>query len=57
MQLIEDDISIMTLKYKDIRTPKNSTMNSKCDLFLKIILGDTSDNIKPVFERCGKKLL
>ena len=55
MQLIEDDISIMTLKYKDIRTPKNSTMNSKCDLFLKIILGDTSDNIKPVFERCGKK--
>lgn len=55
MQLIEDDISIMTLKYKDIRTPKNSTMNCKCDLFLKIILGDKSDNIEPVFSRCGKK--
>ena len=55
MQLIQDDISIMTLKYKDIRTPKNSTMDRKCDLFLKIILGDSSDNISPVFNRCGKK--
>ena len=55
MQLIEDDIKIMTLKYKDIRTPKNSTMNCKCDLFLKIILGDKSDNIEPVFSRCGEK--
>ena len=43
------------MKYKDIRTPKNSTMNCKCDLFLKIILGDKSDNIKAVFSRCGKK--
>jgi len=25
------------------------------DLFYKIILGDKSDNIKPVFNKCGKK--
>lgn len=56
MQLIDDDIKIYTLKYKELRTQKNSTYNCKCDLFLKIILGDKSDNIEPVFARCGKKL-
>lgn len=55
MQLIDDDIRIITMKYKDIRTAKNSTMNNKCDLFLKIVLGDKSDNIQPIFTRCGKK--
>jgi len=25
------------------------------DLFYKIILGDKSDNIQPVFNKCGKK--
>lgn len=54
MQLIEDRTDIYTLKYKPIRTKKNSTFNSECDLFCKIITGDKSDNICGVFKKCGK---
>tara|TARA_B110000261_G_scaffold163960_4_gene211512 strand:+ start:149 stop:973 length:825 start_codon:yes stop_codon:yes gene_type:complete len=54
MQLIEEGTEIYTLKYKPIRTKKNSTYNSECDLFCKIITGDKSDNICGVFKKCGK---
>ena len=40
---------------KPIRTVKNSTMNADMDLFVKIIMGDKSDNIPPVFpQKRGK---
>lgn len=54
MQLIEEGTEIFTLKYKPLRTKKNSTYNSECDLFCKIIMGDKSDNICGVFKKCGK---
>ena len=54
MQLIEDGTEIFTLKYKPIRTKKNSMYDSECDLFCKIITGDKSDNIPGVFKKCGK---
>ena len=54
MQLIEECVEIYTLKYKKIRTKKNSTYDSECDLFCKIITGDKSDNIGGVFKKCGK---
>ena len=54
MQLIDNETDIYTLKYKPLRTKKNSTYNSECDLFCKIITGDKSDNIGGVFKKCGK---
>ena len=55
LQLINDQTDIFTLKFKPIRTEKNSSGNAECDLFCKIILGDKSDNIPRVFNKCGKK--
>ena len=55
MQLLDENLEIFTLKHKPLRTEKNSSGNAKCDLFCKIILGDKSDNITPVFNRCGKQ--
>ena len=54
MQLIDDQTEIFTMKFKPLRTKKNSSYNSECDLFCKIITGDKSDNISGVFKKCGK---
>ena len=55
LQLVNDNIDIFTLKFKPLRTDKNSSGDADCDLFCKIILGDSSDNIPRVFKKCGKK--
>jgi 5'-3' exonuclease len=55
LQLINDQTDIFTLKLKPLRTEKNSSGNAECDLFCKIVLGDKSDNIPRVFNKCGKK--
>jgi len=55
LQLINEQTDIFTLKLKPLRTEKNSSGNAECDLFCKIVLGDKSDNIPRVFNRCGKK--
>ena len=56
LQLCEDDVSLRTLAYKDVRTPKNSYFNPTKDLLYKIIIGDKSDNIPPIFKKqCKKK--
>ena len=43
------------MAYKRLTDQKTCTGNPKCDLFCKIILGDVSDNIKPIFKSCGLK--
>ncbi len=55
LQLINAQTDIFTMKFKPLRTDKNSSGCAECDLFCKIVLGDNSDNIPRVFERCGKK--
>ena len=55
LQLADDTIKIINLKYKNLQESKNSTGNKECDLFCKIVLGDKSDNIPGVFDKCGKK--
>jgi 5'-3' exonuclease len=55
LQLADDTIKIINLKYKNLQESKNSTGNKECDLFCKIVLGDKSDNIPPIFKKCGPK--
>ena len=55
LQLADENIQIINLKYKNLQTSKHCSGNNKRDLFNKIILGDKSDNIPPVFKKCGPK--
>lgn len=55
LQLNADNVDIFSLTYKNIADNKNSTGNPKDDLEIKIIMGDTSDNIPSVFPKCGPK--
>lgn len=57
LQLGGDNISIMNLKYKHLIESKNSTGIPEKDLFNKIVMGDKSDNILPIFKKCPKKIL
>jgi 5'-3' exonuclease len=54
LQLNSHNVDIFNLTYKNI-ADKNSTGNPKDDLEIKIIMGDTSDNIPSVFPKCGPK--
>ncbi len=56
LQLASNMFRIFDLKYKDISTSKTSYANADKDLFMKVVLGDKSDNISPVFKnkRFGK---
>ena len=54
LQLNSHNVHLYNLTYKNI-AEKNSTGNPKDDLEIKIIMGDTSDNIPSVFPKCGPK--
>ena len=43
------------MKYKKLTERKSSYNNAEKDLFVKILTGDKSDNIKGVFKKCGPK--
>jgi 5'-3' exonuclease len=51
LQLVKPNVHIFSLTYKPLR----STGDPKRDLLLKIIMGDTSDNIPAIFPKCGEK--
>ena len=54
LQLLEtDNINIYDLKLKDLRL--KSTGDCKVDLMLKILMGDSSDNISPIHKKLGNK--
>lgn len=55
LQLANDKIKIYNLNDKELIKSSSSFNNAKKDLFCKIVAGDKSDNIKPVFSRCGIK--
>ena len=55
IQLSNDRINLINLKYKSLLESKSYSGDPKRDLFYKIVLGDKSDNILPVFTKCGKK--
>ena len=54
-QLLNDNVFLYNLKYKQVNTEKNSYDNPKKDLFIKCVTGDTSDNIPGIFTKCGPK--
>jgi 5'-3' exonuclease len=55
LQLNAHNIDLFNLTYKNIAESKSSTGNAEDDLEIKIIMGDTSDNIPSVFPKCGPK--
>lgn len=52
IQLLEPNVRLYNLKYKQIGA---DIKDPKLELFIKCISGDKSDNIPPVFPRCGRK--
>ena len=54
-QLCTDDVSMRNLRFKDARTKKNSFFHPKQDLLYKIMVGDKSDNINPIFTKKCKQ--
>ena len=57
LQLAQERVHLYNLAFKDLTQQKSCTGDSECDLFCKIITGDTSDNIPSVFPKCGPKQL
>jgi 5'-3' exonuclease len=55
LQLNAHNVDLYNLAFKNIAENKNSTGDAKMDLEIKIIMGDTSDNIPSVFPKCGPK--
>ena len=55
LQLNAPNVNLYSLTYKNIAESKSSTGNPKNDVEIKIIMGDTSDNIPSVFPKCGPK--
>ena len=55
LQLNAYNVHLFTLTYKNLADCKTSTGNPKDDLKIKIIMGDTSDNIPSAFPKCGVK--
>ena len=46
-------VNLFDLKFKPLSGPSIHKNNAELDLFCKILTGDVSDNIKPVFKKCG----
>lgn len=55
LQLHQNNVKIYNLAYKNITESKTVTGIAEADLEIKIIMGDTSDNIPSVFPKCGFK--
>jgi len=55
LQLHSEQVKIYNLAYKNIAESKTVVGKAEADLEIKIIMGDTSDNIPSVFSKCGFK--
>jgi 5'-3' exonuclease len=55
LQLNAHNVNLFTLTYKNLADGKTATGNAEEDLKIKILMGDTSDNIPSVFPKCGLK--
>ena len=55
LQLAGPKVRIVNLQYKYLTDNKNCLGDPKKDLFCKIVMGDKSDNIPPILNKCGIK--
>jgi 5'-3' exonuclease len=55
LQLVRENVHIYNLAFKNLKDSKVFTGIPEKDLKLKIIMGDSSDNIPSVFPKCGIK--
>ena len=55
LQLNAHNVHLFTLTYKKLADGKTATGKAEDDLKIKILMGDTSDNIPSVFPKCGLK--
>ena len=55
LQLASDNVKIINMQYKDLTDSKKWSGNAEQDLFCKIVIGDKSDDIPPLFKKCGPK--
>lgn len=55
LQLDDQYVHIYDLAFKDVAKKKSSFGNKEADLFCKIVMGDSSDNITSVLKKCGPK--
>ena len=55
LQLLNSNVKIFNLKFKDISQSSKWSGNAEQDLFTKIVIGDKSDNIPALFTKCGPK--
>ena len=55
LQLLEPRVHIYDLSFKNILDKKSSLGDSETELFCKIVMGDSSDNIPSVLKKCGPK--
>jgi len=55
LQLACQQVEIYNLSFKNLTEQKSSMGDATCDLFCKIVMGDTSDNIPAIFPKCGPK--
>lgn len=55
LQLLDDYSEIINFQNKNLREAKKVFTEPEKNLFYKIVLGDKSDNIFPIFKKCGPK--
>lgn len=55
LQLLDENTEIINFQQKSLRENKKVFLEADKNLFYKIVLGDKSDCIEPVFKKCGPK--
>ena len=55
LQLLDDNTEIINFQNKNLRESKKVFPEADKNLFYKIVLGDKSDNISPVFKNVDQK--
>ena len=55
LQLVDKNTNIINFQHKNLQDAKKVFAEPEKNLFFKIVLGDKSDNIMPVFKKCGPK--
>lgn len=53
LQLASERVHLYDLKFKNLRDSKSFQTDAETTLFCKIVMGDKSDNIQPIFKGCG----